>query len=234
METMRSVTRSRLNALLVQPDETPVGTPELPAFPTTPPALDSLLRLAETNRPMIRAGERDVEAASASEQLARRDIWPDLQVGAQLGGQSGPDGRQRMGSIMFGVSLPLYAEHRQYAMRDETAAMREMAAADLAGMRAETRGAVAVAYANVTRSRRLAAFYRGSVLPQAEATVSSSLAAYRAGTVNFTTLLDAQMSVNKFRQELFTLEAEEGSAWAELEMLTGHVLVDLQSGGTSR
>jgi outer membrane protein TolC len=119
-------------------------------------------------------------------------------------------------------------------MRDETAAMREMAAAELAGMRAETRGAVAVAYTSVTRARRLAAFYRGSVLPQAEATVSSSLAAYRAGTVNFMTLLDAQMSVNKFRQELFTLEAEEGSAWAELEMLTGHVLVDLKSGGTSR
>jgi hypothetical protein len=40
------------------------------------------------------------------------------------------------------------------------------------------------------------------------------------------TLLDAQMSVNQYRQELLQLEAAEGKAWAELEMLTGRQLLD--------
>jgi len=44
--------------------------------------------------------------------------------------------------------------------------------------------------------------------------------------VDFMTLLDNRMSVNRYRQELHTLEAEEGKAWAELEMLTGQRLVD--------
>ena len=104
--------------------------------------------------------------------------------------------------------------------------MRAMAAAELASARTETRGAVAESHANLMRARRLRELYRTSVLPQAAATVSSSLAAYRAGTVNFMTLLDAQMTLNRYRQELFTLEAEEGKAWAELEMLTGRILVD--------
>ena len=43
------------------------------------------------------------------------------------------------------------------------------------------------------------------------------------------TLLDDQMTVNKYRQELFGLEADEGKAWAELEMLTGRELIDARS-----
>jgi outer membrane protein TolC len=67
------------------------------------------------------------------------------------------------------------------------------------------------------------------VLPQAEATVASALSSYRVGKVDFMTLLDDQMTVNQYRQELFGLEADEGKAWAELEMLTGRELIDSNS-----
>ena len=40
------------------------------------------------------------------------------------------------------------------------------------------------------------------------------------------TLVDSRMTVNRYRQELVTLEAEEGRAWAELEMLLGTPLFD--------
>jgi hypothetical protein len=43
------------------------------------------------------------------------------------------------------------------------------------------------------------------------------------------TLLDDRMSVNTYRQELSTLEADEGKAWAELEMLTGRALIDAKT-----
>jgi hypothetical protein len=46
------------------------------------------------------------------------------------------------------------------------------------------------------------------------------------GSVDFATLLDDRMTVNKFRQDLAALEAEQGTAWADLEMLTGRVLFD--------
>lgn len=230
METMRTTMTARLDALLVAAPDAPVGSPRLPLFPAEPPALDSLTRLAEQNRPMIRAGALDVDAADASARLAAREIWPDLQVGLQYGRQPSMDGvPQRMGSLMVAATLPIFAKSRQLQMREEANAMRAMAAADLAAMRAETRGAVGESHASLMRARRLATLYRTSVLPQAAATVTSSLASYRVGTVNFMTLLDAQMTLNRYRQELFTLEAEEGKAWAELEMLTGRVLVDAHS-----
>ena len=234
METMRTSMAARINALIVEPADAPIGAPRLPVFPVDPPTLVFLTQLAEKNRPMIRAGAQEVEAADASAELARREIWPDLQVGLQYGRQRGPMGPQNMGSLMVGASLPIFAGSRQLQMREETNAMRAMAAAELASMRAETRGATAESYASLMRARRLGALYRTSVLPQAEATISSSLASYRVGSVNFMTLLDAQMTLNRYRQELFTLEADEGKAWAELEMLTGRVLVDAHTAQPAR
>ncbi|MFL5582228.1 MAG: TolC family protein, partial [Gemmatimonadaceae bacterium] len=138
-------------------------------------------------------------------------------------------GTERMGSLMLGASVPIFARSRQLRLRDEAAAMRQMALADLASMRAETRGRVGEAYASLTRARRLAALYRGTILPQAEASVASALAAYRVGQVDFMTLLDNRMTVNQYRQELYALEADEGKAWADLEMLTGRELLDPDS-----
>ena len=234
MQAMRETMTARLNALRNDPLNRSVGTTRLPLFPGVVPGLDSITRLADAGRPMIRAGAQDVDAADAAAQLARREIWPDLQLGVQYGQQPGPDGAQRMASLMVGASLPIFARQRQYQMREETDAMRAMAAADLLAMRAETRGAVGEAYASLGRARRLAELYQTTVLPQARATVASSLAAYRVGTVNFMTLLDAQMTLNRYAADLFTLEADEGKAWAELEMLTGRVLVNAHTAQPAR
>ena len=104
--------------------------------------------------------------------------------------------------------------------------MRAMAEADLAAMWAETRGRIGELVAELQRARSLAQLYRATVLPQAEATVSSALAAYRVGSIPLMSLLDDRMTVNRYRQELFALEADEGKAWAELEMLVGRALLD--------
>lgn len=229
METMRSAMTSRLRGLL---DEPPDTTPMVPAPPQRPPDIPSLASLvaeAEANRPMVRAGEADLRAATSAERLARREIWPDLQLGVQYGQRGGPMGTERMGSLMIGASLPVFARDRQLQMRVEASAMRAMARSDLVAMRAETRARVAELYAEIMRARTLQALYRTTVLPQAQAAVTSSLASYRVGTVNLMTLLDNQMTVNRYRQELFVLESEQGKALAELEMLIGRELIDVNS-----
>ena len=140
-----------------------------------------------------------------------------------------PGNTENMGSVMIGASIPIFARDRQLQMRNEADAMKAMAEADVASMRAETRGRIGEAYADLMRARKLARLYRSTVLPQAEATVASALSAYRVGTVDFMTLLDDRMTVNRYRQELLTLEADEGKAWAELEMLTARELIDANS-----
>jgi len=227
MQSMRQTMVARLNALRDRPTDDSIGVPALPQFPESIPSRAVLDSLAHGNRPMIRAGLEEVRGAEAAAELARKEIWPDLQVGAQYaqrGGEMG--GTERMGSLMIGASVPIFARQRQYRMREETIAMQRMAEADVALMRADTRGKLGEAYASLVRARNLSQLYRSTVLPQAEATVASALSAYRVGTVDFMTLLDDQMTVNKYRQELYALDADQGKAWAELEMLTSQVLLD--------
>ena len=226
MKTERLAAAARLNALLDRGTDQPVGNVVLPQFPESLPPLDALVAEAQANRPMVRAGEADVRSADAGVRLARREIWPDLTFGAQYGQRPMPDGTDHMLSLMLGVTVPVFAGSRQLAMRREAEAMRLMASADLDGMRADTRGRVAELYAAVQRSRRLAELYRGTILPQSRATVTSSLSSYRVGGVDFMTLLDNQMTVNRYRQELYQLDAEQGQALAELEMMLGRELFD--------
>lgn len=224
MRTERVSAAARLNALLALDPSTPVGSPLRPSFPDTLPPLDSLVVEAERNRPMVQAAEAEVRAAEAGVKLAQREIWPDLQVGLQYGQRPMEDGTDRMVSLMLGLNLPIFAGSRQLAMRREASAMRQMASADLEAMQADTRGRVAELYAAAERARRLGTLYRGTILPQAHTTVSAALAAYRVGSVDFMTLLDDQMTVNGYRQELFVLEAQRGQALAELEMLLSRPL----------
>ncbi|NOT10030.1 MAG: TolC family protein [Gemmatimonadales bacterium] len=226
MRAMREAAAARLNALLDRPTETPVLTPALPRFPRELAGADSLERQALAGRPMLAAGALEVDAAAAAQQRARREIWPDLQLGAVYGQRPMAGRTDRMVSLMLGFSVPIWAGRRQLQMRAETEAMRLSADAELRAMQADTRGRLGELTAAVRRSRSLRELYVTTILPQAEATVSSALAAYQAGEVDLPMLLDARMTVNRYRQQLIQLDAEEGSALAELEMLLGQRLFD--------
>lgn len=229
MTAMRAAALARLGALLDRAMQDSTRAAALPRFPDAVPAVDSLTRVAMNGRSMIRAGDEDLRAADAMSTLARRELIPDLMVGVQYGQRTATMGTERMGSLMIGASIPVFANRRQAVLRDEADAMRAMARADLRFMHADTRGRIAEAHAALTSARNLARLYTTTVLPQAEATVASAMAAYRVGQVDFMTLLDSRMSVNAWRQELVTLQASEGRAWAELEMLIGQELFDPHS-----
>ena len=230
MQTMRVAEGARLGALLDSVALDTTGRPVLPSLDFPLPSADSLVALAVTARPMLQAAAEDVAAAVADERHADRLGWPDLTVGAIYGQRAMPEGStDRMLSLMVGASVPIWAGSRQKQMRLEAAAMREMAEAELASLRAETRAAVLETLAELERSSRLSALYRGTILPQAIAAVRSALAAYEVGAVDFMTVLDNQMTVNRYRIELIGFTADRGIRLAELEMLTGQRWIDPDS-----
>lgn len=227
MRSMRTVLVARLDAEVDGPvvsESTPIARP---LFPLVLPPLDSLVALASADRGMMRAARSEAQAAGASSRLAQRAIWPDVEVGVQFAWQgNGMGGTDYMGGLMIGASVPIFAGSRQLRLRDEAVAMQQAAAADLREVAAETRSRVTVLYADVERARRLEALYRATILPQSEAALGAALAAYRSGNVDFMTLVEDQMTLSRYRQELFTLEAQQGMALADLEMLIGQQLVD--------
>jgi outer membrane protein, heavy metal efflux system len=224
MSAMRAGAAARLNAALGLPATSPVPTVALGPLPADLPAERTLSRWAEESRPMLDQARIGVERARTRQEIARREIWPDLTLGVRYGRRPSEMGTERMGSVMIGFSVPLFAAGRQTQMRREADAMERMAAAELTEMRIGVDASISVLLAELDRGRTLVSLYRDEVLPQAEANLASSFASYRVGRVDFMTVVDAQMTLDRYRQERIVLLAEYGIALAEMEMTVGRQL----------
>jgi outer membrane protein TolC len=224
MEAMRAAQAARLNALLDRPAATEVPTPQLGRLPLDVPERDTLLAWAGHSRPLLERARLGVEQARTRGQLADRDIWPDFTVGVSYGQRNRGLGTERMASAMIGFSLPVHARSRQYAAREEASAMEEMARSELIGWEASVDAQIGVLLAELGRARQLTALYRDEVIPEARATVESAFSSYRVGSVDFMTLVDAEMSVNRYEGELFQLLGDYGKAVAAMESVVGRPL----------
>lgn len=218
MEQERVAMAARLNALLGREASVPIPAVELPEPGAEVPATDTLIALALTHRPALRAGAERVSAADAALAGARRELYPDLQVGVAYQARPAYD---NMVSLMVGITLPIFAGSRQLPMRRQMAAMRDMSSAELLNLRNETIARIVETRARAVRDRDLAQLYRSSILPQARGAVQAALGSYRVGRVSFMQLVDNQMTVNRYEIETIRLLADYQQAVGELIALTG-------------
>jgi cobalt-zinc-cadmium efflux system outer membrane protein len=221
MQQDRLAMAARLNALLGRDATEPVGALELPAGPDALPAVDSLLGLAARRRPALAAARARVAAAEAGYRQARRQLFPDLMLGVSYGQRPRYDD---MVSLMVGVSIPVWAGARQLPLRREMLAMRSMEEADERDLVNETYARLAELRATAERARTLSRLYASAILPQARAAVESALSAYRVGRVDFMSLVDDQMTVNRYAIESVRLAAEYDGAVAAIDALAGSAL----------
>ena len=212
---------ARLNALLGREARRPIGPLDLPEPTGDLPEADSLIAGALAGRPAVRAGMERVAAAEASLSAARRELYPDLQLGVAY--QQRPQ-FPAMLSLMIGVNLPIFAGSKQLAARRQMAAMRDMSQAELLNLKNETTARIVETRARAVQDRNLVRLYRTSIVPQARAAVQSSLSGYRVGRMSFMQLIDNQMTVNRYETETYRLIADYHQAAGELEALVGQPL----------
>jgi outer membrane protein TolC len=210
---------ARLNVLLGRTAMSPIAALELPEIEAAELApVESLIAWALAQRPALIAGAERVAAAEASLSAARRELFPDFTVGIQY--QQRPQ-FPTMVSLMVGFNLPIFAGGRQLPMRREMAAMRDMASAERSSIQNETIARIVATRARVVQDQNLLRLYRGTILPQARASVQAALSSYRVGRVTFMTLVDNQMTVNRYETETYRLLADCAQALGELEALVG-------------
>jgi hypothetical protein len=96
-----------------------------------------------------------------------------------------------------------------------------MSQAELLNLRNETIARIIETRARAAQDRTLGRLYRASILPQARSAVQAALASYRVGRVPFMTLVDNQMTVNRYETETYRFLADYQQAVGELEALVG-------------
>ncbi len=226
MQEERIAMAARLNALLGRDATVAVGALELPSPTSEPvPAVDSLIGTALAHRPALRAARARVDAATAGYGAARRELYPDFMISLGYGQRPQFDD---MATLMVGISIPLFAGSRQLPMRREMLAMQAAEEAMEQDLYNETFARIAELRAEAERARRLIGLYATAVLPQAHASVESAMSAYRVGQVDYMTLVQSQMTVNRYAIEVVRLTADFHGAVAAIEALVGGRIGGLQ------
>lgn len=218
MVQQRRAMAARLNALLGREATVPIGPLELPALGGEVPPADSLMRIALERRPKLQAARERVAAAEAAYRAARRELYPDFMVGLSYGARPQFDD---MATVMVGFRVPLWAGARQLPMRKELEAMAAMAEAEARDLYNETYAELVERRAEAERSRNLAQLYATAIVPQAKASVEAALAAYRVGRVDYMSVVENQMTANRYATESVRLQAAYLTALAEIEALIG-------------
>jgi outer membrane protein TolC len=221
MEQNRVAMASRLNALLGRSATELVGALELPPVTDELPSAEALFAAASERRPALLVLAERTQAAEAGYRAARRRIYPDLNVTVGYGHR--PD-FEDLATVMIGVSLPVFAGSRQLPLRREMQAMTAVSEARALDLQNETFARLSELKAEAERASNLANLYETSVLPQAEAAVEAAFSAYRVGSVDFQTLVQNQLTVNRYAIEQIQLTADYHTAVAEINALTGQNL----------
>jgi outer membrane protein TolC len=222
METEHHHNRSRLNALLARPTESPLASPE--QLRTVPPAarldfvaLETRLR---ARNPQLFADTARIRAADKNRDLSYRNRYPDFTVGISPM-QTGS--RVNEWELMLEFNIPLQQESRRSQER-EAEKMAEAARARKEATANQLLDELSASLAGIDAARRIEMLAQSSLLPQSELTFQAALSGYETGKVDFATLLDAQRQIRKAKQDIVKAQAEQQARLADIERLIGEDL----------
>lgn len=214
---------AQLNALVHRPVNTPVGKipDEAVSHQETPAA--ELAGAASETRPIIKAINRIIDKARASEKLARLDAYPDFNVSFEYMQRDRINSMER-GDDMYALgvtfNLPLRKGRRE-AMAAEARSEAAMAAAELEGVRHTIEQNIADLQAQLERRAKLVELYEKGLIPQAQQSLESAVIAYRVGKIDFLSLLDSRMALYNYEREYYDSIAEYHMKKAQLESVVG-------------
>ncbi|HUY84327.1 MAG TPA: TolC family protein, partial [Steroidobacteraceae bacterium] len=180
---------------------------------------DQLGAAAANGSEELKAAQSMEAKDAASLALARRGYWPDFSVGYMYQ-KTGP-GQRDYFMLTLGAKVPLYFWRKQTPAIEQAAAEREAALSDLRATRLEAEADAQSRMLAMRTAERTMSIYRDGLIAQAEVAETSSLNDYRAGKVDFTTLLSAALDVLSARQGYWRALADHEIAAARLRQIIG-------------
>ena len=217
---------ARLNVLMNQSPDQALQLPQqvagdLPDLAGEP----ALYARAEQSRPLLAGQQHLIEAANTRIDLARKDYFPDFDVGASYGFRGGYelDGNPRsdMASFMLSMNVPIFAERKQskaVAQRKNEWVEQNYKLHDLRNM---IKADISVAVADYRRARDQFVLFGTGIIPQARQTVASMLAGCQVNQVDFLNLVNAQITLYNYEINYWRMLSEAKQALAMIAAAVG-------------
>jgi outer membrane protein, heavy metal efflux system len=223
LEQRRESAQAKINTLLNKDPRTPLGLPEEPRVERFNKDLDELFQIAADARPEVKAAGLAIQRNEHTRALAHRQYYPDATVSVQrFQNFHATDG---FGAIMaINVPFAFWTKPKYDAAVQEAGAAVAAARADLQTLENLTRFQIRDVLAKVRASWEVTLLYRTTVLPQAEQSLASARAGYRAGRTDFLNLIEADRALREFQLAYYRALVDWQQRVAELEQVVGREL----------
>ena len=196
-ENEGNMLRARINMLLARPANAPLATPESLRPLPVPAKLDyaTLEDRVRGRNPRLFADDAAIRSAEKKRELAYKERYPDFMLGVT---PVQARNSVREWQLMVEFNIPLQQSSRR-AMERESESMLSAARARREATANDVLSQLAENLSGIEAARRTELLATTSLLPQAELSFNSALAAYENGKVDFATLLEAQQQIRKAR-----------------------------------
>jgi len=226
LQASRRSQAAAMNALLGRAASNEVILPnqtneDLPSAPD----IVKLIKHAQESRPLILARRKMLDAARARTQLAEKDYYPDLRLGAAYGFRNGnnPNGSARadLASITLNLNLPIFAGSRQDKAVYQRRAEEEKEKYSLQDATLQVGAETEQATADYLAAREQASLYKSGIIPQASQTAAAMFGSYQVNKVDFLNLIRAQITLYNYETQYWKALSSGWQAWARLEAAVG-------------
>jgi len=220
IEGLRNPIVARLNAVLNRKSFQMLPWPRREQFQPAKINRQDVIKMLKARNPEIKALEFEVEVAKSTVELAKKKFWPDIGVGVD---SIQTDGGNNPIILMFTMNLPIWRESYKAAELQAKANVRKAT-----HQRTETENKIISrteqALYDFDDSDRKVKLYRDILIPKAEELLGASETAYKTGTIDFLSLIDAQRMLLNYQLFYERAVADNAQRLAELEMLAGSEL----------
>lgn len=222
LENEQSQLTARINGLLARPARSELAAPEALRPLPSPAKLDyeALEERVRARNPLLFVEDARIRSAEKARELTQKNRYPDFTLGVSpIQYQSAI----KEWEVMFEFNIPLQQSSRRAQERESEALLsaarsrKDAAANQVLADLAENLSAIEAA-------RRSEMLTTTDLLPQAELTFASALAAYENGKVDFATLLEAQKQIRQAKQNQIKAQTEAQIRLAEVEKILGEEL----------
>jgi outer membrane protein TolC len=219
LNQLREPTVSRLRTALSLPADTNPPWPKTEEFNAVEVDYERLVNILRQKNPELAGLNYEAMAAGSKITLAEKNFYPDIGVGVNWENMDSRGGRDGV-SLVFSLNLPLWRD--SYSAGERQAQAQK---ASIEQQKIETENVLLTKaaqslyeYRDSIRKIRL---YRDTLIPKGRELLQASEAAYREGTIDFLSLIDAQRTLLDYHLSLQRAIADNKQKLAELETLAG-------------
>jgi cobalt-zinc-cadmium efflux system outer membrane protein len=228
LEQQQASARSMLNRQLDRPVNADLPKPKAVELQNIALQINRLLVAAASANPELHEIHERIEEFRQRLKLARLNRWPDLTVSfnytaIENGGLAPSETGDDQWWLGLGVNVPIWTQKLDAAEHEARAGIFE-AVADLTSRHNSVAFRVHDALVKVETQQRMVLLFRDVIIPQAQQTVEVSQSSYRAGKIDFLTIVDNWRKLLDFKMMYHHSLAQFEQDFAQLQQDVGRDL----------